>query len=185
MIPEPIKLSIRELKSEDLDSLISYWTGSDASFMKNMGVDMNKMPNESEWKTFLSKQLSQNYQEKESYCLIWLLNNQAIGHSNISKISYGEEAYMHLHLWNQNHRIKGLGAQFVKLGIPLFFKNMELKNLFCEPYALNPAPNKLLQKLGFQLFDQYTGIPGWLNFEQPVNKWLLTKENYINLKVNW
>ena len=179
------KLSIRELRAEDLDALISYWTESKASFMENMGVDMNKMPKEAEWRTFLSKQLQQNYKEKESYCLIWLLNNQAVGHSNVIKIIYGKEAYMHLHLWNQMHRIKGLGLQFVKLGIPIFFTNLALEYLFCEPYALNPAPNKLLQKLGFQLFEQYTGIPGWLNFEQPVNKWLMTKENYLNLKVNW
>lgn len=182
---EANQLSVRELKPEDLDPLINYWIGSDAAFMLTMGVDMTKMPKESEWRTFLSKQLSQNYQEKESYCLIWLLNNQAVGHSNISKISFGQEAYMHLHLWKQTNRIRGLGTQFVKLGIPIFFQNMQLEKLFCEPFALNPGPNKLLQKIGFQLFEQYVGIPGWLNFEQPVNKWLMTKENYLNLKVNW
>lgn len=185
MNPIAAELSIRELQIEDLDPLIAYWTQADPVFLTNMGVDLSKMPKESEWRAFLSKQLTQAYNEKESYCLIWLLNSQAVGHSNISKISFGEKAYMHLHLWKPDHRTKGLGIQFVQKCIPVFFKNMELKELYCEPYALNPGPNKLLKKIGFNFVHQYTGIPGWLNFEQEVNLWQLTKENYLNLKENW
>jgi hypothetical protein len=45
--------------------------------------------------------------------------------------------------------------------------------LYCEPYALNPAPNKTLEKLGFKFLKTYTTIPGWINFEQEVNLWEL------------
>ncbi len=44
-----------------------------------------------------------------------------------------------------------------------------------------PAPNKTLEKLDFQLVKEYIGIPGWLNFEQPVKVWALSREQYQNL----
>lgn len=178
-------LSIQELKQEYIDDLIHYWLASDAEYMTSMGVDMTKMPTREEWVQFLSRQLNQNYTEKESYALIWLLNGNPIGHSNISKIKFGDHAFMHLHLWNSERRQKGIGMKLLKLSIPHYFNNMQLQTLYCEPYALNPAPNKLLNKIGFKFLKEYTGIPGWLNFEQPVNVWELTKENFLRLKEKW
>jgi RimJ/RimL family protein N-acetyltransferase len=66
--------------------------------------------------------------------------------------------------------------------LPYFFQNFELKNLYCEPYALNPAPNKTLKKIGFQFVKQYVTIPGSLNFEQEVNRWELKFEDFVLLK---
>jgi RimJ/RimL family protein N-acetyltransferase len=57
---------------------------------------------------------------------------------------------MHLHLWYPDKRIKGMGVQLVKKSLPYFFNNLHLKTLYCEPYALNPAPNKTLPKVGFE-----------------------------------
>jgi RimJ/RimL family protein N-acetyltransferase len=88
---------------------------------------------------------------------------------------------MHLHLWQSADRIKGLGTQLVWLSLPFFFDNYLLKTLYCEPYALNPAPNKTLEKVGFHKIREYVSIPGWLNFEQPVQLWQLTREQYLQL----
>ena len=44
-----------------------------------------------------------------------------------------------------------------------------LENLYCEPYALNLAPNGTLLKLGFKLVKQYETTPGSINFYQKVN----------------
>jgi RimJ/RimL family protein N-acetyltransferase len=110
-----------------------------------------------------------------------LLNDQPIGHCNVNKIIFGEEAYMHLHLWQNNTRQKGMGATLVKKSIPFFFKNLKLKRLYCEPYALNPAPNKTLEKIGFQLVKEYVTVPGYLNFEQPVKRWELTYNKYLEV----
>lgn len=59
---------------------------------------------------------------------------------------------------------------------------MELKNIYCEPYAQNPAPNKTLAKAGFLFVKKYTTIPGYLNFEQEVNQWLMTQEKFTSLE---
>jgi RimJ/RimL family protein N-acetyltransferase len=171
-------LSVREIEKRDIEPLTQYWIGSDKNFMRGMGVDVSKIPNAEEWNAMLSEQLSLSYDKKQSYCIIWQADNKAIGHSNISKIKFGEEAYMHLHLWNNIIRKKGLGTTLVKMTLPYYFKNMQLKKLCCEPYALNPAPNKTLEKIGFTFIKKYTTIPGWINFEQEVNHWELSYEDF-------
>ena len=114
--------------------------------------------------------------------MIWQMDNEPIGHCNVNKIKFGEEAYMHLHLWNSDGRKKGMGAELVKMSLPYFFEKLELKKIYSEPYALNPAPNKTLVKAGFTFVKEYITTPGFLNFEQPVNLWELTYEQFNDQK---
>lgn len=174
-------LAVREIQHNDIESLTDYWFKSDPEFLINMGVDLSKMPTREQWKQMLEQQISQSYKDKQSYCIIWLLDNKPIGHCNINRIIFGEEAYMHLHIWNNDNRTKGLGLQFVKMTLPYFFKNMLLKKICCEPYALNPAPNKTMERLGFDYIKEYVTVPGWINFEQPVKQWELTLEKFKSL----
>lgn len=171
-------LFVRELRPDDLPPLIDYWVKSDSAFMKAMGVDMNKMPKREEWEKMLNEQMELPYEDKKSYCMVWELDGKAIGHSNVNKIQFGQEAYMHLHIWDNNIRKKGMGVNFVKQTLPFFFQNLQLKKVFCEPYALNPAPNKTLEKAGFKFLRSYTCVPGWLNFEQEVNLWEMNRESF-------
>ncbi len=124
------------------------------------------------------EQLSQSYENKKSYCIIWQVDGKPIGHSNINKIVFGKEAYMHLHIWRPEERKKGLGTSFIKLTLPWFFEKSKLKKLYCEPYALNSAPNKTLQNAGFEFVKEYITTPGWINFEQPVKLWVMSYERF-------
>ena len=140
------------------------------------------MPQKEFWKEMLSDQLALSYKEKKSYCIIWILNGKETGHSNVNKIIFGEEAYMHLHIWDQSIRQKGLGQNFIKMTLPYFFEKLELKKIYCEPYSLNPAPNKTLIKAGFEFEKKYIPTPGFLNFEQEVNQWVMTFEKFNHHK---
>ena len=170
------RLSVRELQQEDIGSILAYWYNAEPDFLRGMGVDLKKIPENDEFKKLLSAQLEQSYDEKLSYCLIWLMDNIPVGHSNINKIIFGEEAYMHLHLWTGSTRNKGMGVEFVRLSINYFFNNYKLQKLYCEPYAFNPAPNKTLAKAGFRFVKNYRTTPGWLNFEQEVCLWEMSRE---------
>ncbi len=167
--------TVRELQLSDIEPLTNYWLKSDPDYMQSLGVDLAKMPSQEQWQAMLSAQITQDYSEKQSYALIWVLGGRAIGHSNVNKIVFGEEAYMHLHIWYPEYRKGGHGRAFLEMAIPLFFENLQLKRLFCEPYALNLAPNRILPKLGFSFVKSYVTTPGWINFEQEVNLWLLEK----------
>jgi RimJ/RimL family protein N-acetyltransferase len=171
-------LSVREMQEADIELITRYWLTADPAFLHGMGVDTSKMPSKENWLQMLSEQLRQSYPEKKSYCLIWLVDQEPVGHSNVNKIKFGEEAFMHLHLWKTDVRTRGFGELLVKKSLPYFFKNLQLKKLYCEPYALNPAPNKVLQKVGFSFVKEYQTTPGWINFEQPVKLWELTHEKF-------
>ena len=172
------KLEVRELRPLDVPLLCDYWMKATPEFLTGMGVDLKKLPDREQFAAMLAEQLSQSIPQKQSYCVIWVLNGNPVGHSNINKIRFAEDAFMHLHLWPSGARKKGLGTEFVKLSLPWYFKNYKLKTLFCEPYALNPAPNKTLEKVGFKFIKEHICVPGWLNFEQPVNLWEMTEEMY-------
>lgn len=170
-------LAVREITYADVPRIADYWENAAPDFLRGMGVDLAKMPNREQWLQMLNAQVGQAYTERQSYCLIWLLEGEPVGHSNVNKIVYGQEAYLHLHLWLADGRQQGLGKAFVQLCMPYFFKNLQLKKLYCEPYALNPAPNRTMEKLGFRFVKSYVTTPGWLNFEQEVNLWELNAPN--------
>ncbi|WP_347157941.1 GNAT family N-acetyltransferase [Pontibacter chitinilyticus] len=176
------RLSVREIQNSDIALVADYWLQADTAYLEAMGVEVSKMPARPEWETMLTEQIRAPLAEKKSYCLIWLLEDQPVGHSNVNKIIFGEEAYMHLHLWHADVRKLGYGAAFINLSLPYFFRNLQLQTLYCEPYALNPAPNKTLEKAGFSFVKSYTTTPGWINFEQPVNLWKLSAGKYKELQ---
>jgi len=172
-------LQVRELEYRDIELLADYWLLSDPKFLEGMGVDLSKLPLREDLTKMLTSQLDSSVEKKQSYALIWELNGKQIGHSNVNQIVFGEQAYMHLHLWKSANRQKGSGLLLIRKSLPYFFENLKLKALYCEPYALNPAPNRALQKIGFEFVKTHTTIPGSLNFEQEVHLWKLTREGYL------
>ncbi|RYE55441.1 MAG: N-acetyltransferase [Sphingobacteriales bacterium] len=175
-------LTVREVTESDIESIVGYWLQSDKAFLQNMGVDIAKLPARDQLSLILQKQINTPLEQRSSYCIIWQANGMPIGHCNTNPTFYGNEAYMHLHLWNDSVRKKGLGTALVKMTLPHFFDRLKLKRLVSEPYALNVAPNKSLLKVGFELVKEYTTIPGSINFEQPVKRWEMTLEKYQQLK---
>ncbi len=171
-------ITVREIQLKDIDLIADYWLESEPDFLVQMGVDLNKLPTRKALKEMLSVQCANPLMYKKSYALIWELNGAQVGHSNVNQIEFGEVATMHLHLWQATNRKKGMGTELVKKSIPFYFESLKIKKLICEPYALNPAPNETLRKVGFEFLKRHRTIPGSLNFEQEVNRWELSREKY-------
>ncbi len=176
-------LSVREIESSDIEHICDYWLNASPAALKDMGVDFALMPDRDSWRKMLQEQIETPIQEKRSYCMIWLIDGQPVGHCNVNKIIFGLQAYMHLHLWKKDERSKGTGRTLIQMTLPWFFERLELWRIRCEPYAANPAPNKILAKTGFQFVKTWRTKPGWLNFEQEVNLWDLTREQWKKLKL--
>lgn len=143
-----------------------------------MGVEASKLPRVDEWRQILLEDFERPLEDRNFYYVIWEIDGIPVGHSNINKIVYGQEAYVHLHLWRPERRRNGNGTFFIQESISCYFEKFRLQKLFCEPYALNPAPNRTLPKVGFELVKTYETTPGWINFYQPVNRWVLTQEKW-------
>ncbi len=176
-------LHVREIELNDIDLIADYWLNSDPGFLVNMGVDLDKLPTRKDFREMLSRQISLSIENKKSYALIWEFQGKAIGHTNVNEIEFGKHATMHLHLWKSDLRRKGIGTKLVLMSLPFYFEKLKLKTLLCEPYSLNPAPNKTLHKIGFEFIKKHKTVPGSINFKQEVNSWKLSRETYLKNKI--
>jgi len=177
-----MNLNVREIEERDIELLVNYWTSSTDEHLIGMGVDLTKLPSGERMTEMLRSQLNAPIAEKKSLALIWEVEGTQIGHTNVNHIEFGKQAKMHLHIWVPQKRRKGIGTQLVKMSVPIFFEKLDLKILLCEPYALNPAPNHTLKKVGFEFIKRYETIPGPINLCQDVNRWEMTRENLEALR---
>lgn len=177
-----MNLSVSEPNKSDIYKIVDYFTHSETTFLKGMGADKSKLPDRNQWIQKLQIERKKIYSQKSNYYIIWLLNNQAIGHSNANSIRFGESATMHLHIWHNKTRKTGLGMEFLHLTIPFYYENLNLKKLICEPYSKNRAPNKTLKKFGFEFVRTYPTTTGPINFPQTINRYELTQEQFHIIK---
>ncbi len=172
------KLSVTELRPEDLPALAAYWLDSPKSYLEGMGVDVEKLPTRADLLAQIGQQLALPPAQRRPYALAWQLQGNTIGHCNLNPFIFGESGHLHLHLWKAEHRRMGLGLPLLQLSLPVFFDLLHLQQIICEPFAHNPAPNALLAKMGFMFVKTYRTTPGSINFKQEVNQWVLQKSNF-------
>jgi RimJ/RimL family protein N-acetyltransferase len=184
-----MRFMVKEHAYKDTLSIVDYFLNCSGEDYDRMGVDPGRIPQRDEWIDSIEQNRVLSTDKKSVYYVIWMNDDQPIGHCNINKIKFGEEAYMHLHIWMEEFRKKGIASELLKHSIKDFFEHFRLKRLCCEPAANNPAPNEALRKLNFTLVDTYDTVPGWINNYQTVNRWLLTREDfgrhYSRTNNNW
>jgi RimJ/RimL family protein N-acetyltransferase len=166
---QPMDLSQAEL-------MIDYFLSADDDFLRGMGADPNKLPQADNWIHVLEEDFSRPFETKRLYYITWMADDVPIGHSNINNIVFGQEAFVHLHIWQSQHRRSGSAEFYLASSIERYFEQFDLKKLCCEPFADNLAPNKVLPKVGFQLIRSYEATPGTINFHQRVNRWELERK---------
>jgi RimJ/RimL family protein N-acetyltransferase len=177
-----MNFSIRTSTENDLIQIANYFTTKTDEYWLNMGVDPNKLPKKEEWLKRLGQEFHKPLKEKQLYYLIWIVDGKAVGHSNINKIKYGQEAEIHLHLWDTKNTKKGIGMSLLKLSIKKYFEVFKLSKLFCQPYTNNVAPNVIIPKLGFEFMHSLRPIPiGWIHLDVEMNRYVLTKEKFNSL----
>lgn len=167
------RLDVRPFRDRSEYALmVGYFVDAPDEFLRGMGVDQAKLPSRDDWIASAMKDHDRPGHAKERAYLAWLYDGQPVGHSSINRITVGEEALIHLHLWQPSLRAAGLGTRFFQLCAERFARDFRLQRLWSEPYAENPAPNRVLPKAGFRFVRRYRTVPGPINFEQDVNQYV-------------
>jgi len=138
-------------------------------------VDPTRLPTRQDWRERYAREYGKPVQDRSTQLVIWELDGIGIGFSTSDKITYGEQAHMHLHVVDPRRRRSGIGSACVRETVELYFSTLRLKRLFCEPNAFNVAPNRTLQSAGFRYVKTHKTIPGPLNYHQAVTRWVLEK----------
>jgi RimJ/RimL family protein N-acetyltransferase len=141
-----------------------------------MGVDISKLPDRAHFEAMLEAQLNTPVEMKMSYCLIWEADGIPVGHCNTNPTSFGDHAFMHLHIWREEDRLRGFGSELVKRSLNFFFNDLKIETLISQPHAMNMPANRTLEKSGFEFQEELITIPGSINFEQPVKRWIMTRK---------
>ena len=169
-----LQIQVRPFAGQsDYERMIDYFLGAGEAFLRGMGVDPKRLPDRQAWLASVLLDHQRSDAEKGRAYLAWIHQGVPVGHSSISKIRPGEEAFIHLHLWVGGLRQAGLGTQFFSASAAEFLRVFRLRRLYCEPYAENPGPNRVLVKAGFRFLRRYRTVPGPINFEQDVNQYVL------------
>jgi RimJ/RimL family protein N-acetyltransferase len=167
----------------DYRAMIDYFHGGSDSFLRGMGVDRKLLPDPEEWfkAVWEDHHRPEWDQNRDRFYVAWEHTDRVVGHSSINRIVPRIRAYAHLHLWEPELRGSGLGTGFFRRSIDLFFHRFELQELFVEPYAHNPDPARVLNKLGFEKMGTYIAVPGPSAFEQEVSLYRLTRAEWKRL----
>jgi RimJ/RimL family protein N-acetyltransferase len=166
--------------AEDYHAMIDYFLGLTQADTQLMGIDPAKLPARTEWfeSAWRDHQLSNDDPRRDRFYIGFVMGGQLIGHSSINHITWGRQANGHLHLWAPRVRRRGLGSECFRQAVSAYFERFELQTLIVEPHAQNPAPNRVVEKLGFRFVRKYRGVPGQINVEQEINRWEMDRDTW-------
>ena len=174
-----MNLNIRPPKAEEIHWIVDYFHQCSSADLKRMGINLEQLPNPKKWVESIQYQMALPDKEKKLFYLLWCIEEQLVGHSNLSHLVYGKTGKVHLHLWPSEKRQSGLGKIFMKQCLAHYFSRFALPEIICEPKADNSAPNHLIPQLGFKHIKTYTTTPGPINFQQEVSRYSIIKAKKI------
>ncbi len=91
-------LVVREMELSEAVVRIGYFHDAPDEHLENLGVDRARLPTREEWQAFYEADYARPVAERENYTLAWLLNGEIIGFSSTDQITFGDQAFMHLHI---------------------------------------------------------------------------------------
>ncbi len=168
-------LTVREMQLAEVDIRINYFHDASDEHLRLLGVDRSLLPTRPAWRAFYQEDYARPIRDRVNYSLVWRQGEQVVGFSSTDRIDFANEAFMHLHVVEENLRSTGLGTRFVRLSARAYFEALDLKRLFCEPNAFNVAPNRTLQRAGFRYLFTHEAQPSFINFPQVTTRWVLDR----------
>lgn len=159
----------------EVDLRIDYFHDSSDEYLQRLGVDRALLPARAAWREFYETDYARPISQRLNYSLIWELEHEPVGFSSSDQITFGVQAFMHLHILKPELRKSGLGEAYVRLSAAHYFDVLELQRLFSQPNAFNVAPNRTLQRAGFRYQFTHHTRPSEINFPQPVTRWVLPR----------
>jgi len=170
-----MQLAVREMAPDEANLVIDYFYKSTPEYLDAMGIDPSRLLGPEAWRAFLQSEFALPPDKRQVFFVLWLLDDKPVGFSGCNKITFGDSAFMHLHVIDPEQRQKGIGTECVRRSIAIYFERLRLKRLFCEPNAFNTGPHRTLQQCGFKYLKTYMTVPGTINFRQPVTRWVLER----------
>lgn len=85
-------------------------------------MDPTRLPTRSVWAERYAAEYGKPVQDRSTMLVIWELDGVGIGFSTCDTIVHGEQAHMHLHVVDPQHRRSGIGYVCVRETVELYFR---------------------------------------------------------------
>jgi RimJ/RimL family protein N-acetyltransferase len=168
-------MSVREMLLSEVTIRVDYFLNASDEYLLELGVDRTALPSRADWLSFYEEDYRRPIRERINYSLVWELDDEIVGFSTTDRIDFGSEAFMHLHITDPSRRQRGFGVEFVRRSARTYFEVLDLQRLYCEPNALNVAPNRTLQKAGFHYLFSHQAQPSPINYPQVTTRWVIER----------
>jgi RimJ/RimL family protein N-acetyltransferase len=166
---------VRPMRLDEVGFRIDYFLQATDAHLLTLGVAREQLPERAAWLAGYEREFALPVPERSSYILAWELDGELVGFSTADPFTFGDEAFMHLHIRMPDQRRRGLGTEFVRRSADAYFETLQLQRLWCQPNAFNVAPNRTLQAAGFRYDRTEVARPHPMNFEQPITRWGLER----------
>ena len=141
------KLVVRELEERDIPLIDTYWRSLTQDDLNRMSIDCDRIPASDEFRARLTKLLDTPLSDRASDPLVWEVDGTAVGFTNLNNISRGNQADIHLHMFDSKFRGKGLGRRLFVRCVQKYFQRHHLTKIICQPASTNPGPTGLMRAL--------------------------------------
>jgi hypothetical protein len=169
-------LQVRPWHRDDIPGIVRYWSTLSGEDAARMGCDLRRIPPAAAYASLLEAQLDMPLEKVGSFYSMWLADGLEVGFSSLKNIQFGVRGEMHLHIWDESQRGKGIGARLFCLSALDFYETFRVDTIVCEPSASNPLPNRMLQKAGFPLIGSRFGRSSEISMELQINTYAITRD---------
>ena len=170
-----MELRVRPISEKD-NGFINYWLQLSPDEIERLGVAVDRLPSADEMRSGLRANGKSASGTVATFVLAWVVDGEAIGHSSLKDIVPGESGRIHLHMWRPDLRGRGLGPRLFCLSALDFYGRFRLERIICEPKADNPAPNRMLQRIGFPLVESRIGASSDISTISRLNCYEIRRE---------
>ena len=143
-------LSVREMRFDESDLIIDYFHQSTPEHLEMMGVDPSRLPTPQAWRERFEQDFSRPLDQRMGLLVIWLSDDEPIGFSTCRQDRLRRSG-QNAPAYRRPRRVGGAvrASECVRQSVELYFDRLKLRRLVHEPNAFNIAPNRTLQKAGF------------------------------------
>jgi RimJ/RimL family protein N-acetyltransferase len=171
-----ISVQLRDFSHRDIDLIIAYWYGMDESALRRMGVLASRLPSQDLRRLFFTEMIDNSLTRDSSFIFMIDLDHHPAGYYLINNIRHQRHCQQHLHIFDSEHRHKGLATSLLFEMMTLVFDLGDFDKIISEPSAQNKPVNAVLRRCGFAPCRQYykpsQGICGSMN----VNRYEATRD---------
>ncbi len=99
-----MSLTVREMTAAETGLIIDYFQKATPEFLETLGVDPTRLPPETLWRERMQGHVALPVEQRAAVLAVWLSDDRPVGFSTADKITFGEQANMHLHVIDPDRR---------------------------------------------------------------------------------